>query len=94
MLLGVITAAASFLTDLGFVSAFAGALLGSAVIYLFPSIMFRQALRRKDSSSGGALLASARHYRLELLASHIITVVGLAFMVSGGAMTWLNKMGH
>ena len=31
---------------------------------------------------------------LELLASHIITVVGLAFMVSGGAMTWLNKMGH
>ncbi|KAL1523707.1 hypothetical protein AB1Y20_018637 [Prymnesium parvum] len=90
-LLAAITAAASWLTDLGFVSAFAGALLGSAVIYLYPSIMFRRALRRQV---GDGSVIKQRRLRLELVVSYMISFLGVAFMICGGGVTLFSKLGH
>ena len=52
LLLTMLTAAAAALTDLGLVSALAGAVLGSAIIYVYPSAMFRGAVRKKKLSIG------------------------------------------
>lgn len=52
--LGVLTAVAMVLRDLGVVVSFFGALLGSAVIYVFPGIMFLRALQKFQPGVRGA----------------------------------------
>ena len=50
-LLGAITLAALNLSDLSFVLSFGGATLGNAIIFVFPALMFRAAVKkagRKD----------------------------------------------
>ena len=86
LLLGLITSAATVLTDLGFVSAFAGALLGSAIIYVYPSIMFRGAVRCAMVNTS---MDSKRQARLkfESAASVAITLAGIALMALGGGTT-------
>ena len=102
-LLGMLTASASVLTDLGFVSAFAGALLGSAIIYVYPSIMFRRALLTTvlserqaaplDASSNPDHLPSDRRLRIEAALAQLITAAGVALMVLGGGVVALKKLG-
>lgn len=49
---------ACLLSDLGVVVSFLGALLGSFVIYVFPSLMYRGALEQKIKRTGGKLTTS------------------------------------
>ena len=49
--LTVVTSLALVIPDVSFVLAFAGATLGNALIYVYPALMFRGAVRKKKSGS-------------------------------------------
>ncbi|KAL7544343.1 hypothetical protein ACHAWF_009787 [Thalassiosira exigua] len=46
LILATVTAAALKITDLSFIMAFGGATLGNALIYVFPALMFRSAVKK------------------------------------------------
>jgi amino acid permease len=48
-MLSAITAAALVIPDVSFVLAFAGATLGNCLIYIFPALMFRGAIRKQEN---------------------------------------------
>jgi len=73
--LGLLTATAMVVKDLGVVVAGAGALLGSCVIYVFPALMFTSALKAA-SKAGGAL--SGEYY------------AGLGILYAGATMGMLG----
>ena len=51
VILSVITALACHFTDLGLVNAVGGGALGTAVVFVFPSIMFYSAVRNQKEAS-------------------------------------------
>jgi len=73
-LLAILAAAGTVVTDAGFVVAFAGATLGSALTYVIPPFLLLTA-KRGDLS------------RLEAAACKLIIGVGVAFMGLGGSIT-------
>jgi len=52
-LLAVITGAALVIPDVSFVMALAGATLGNGLIYIFPALMFRGAIKKKVDATQG-----------------------------------------
>ena len=50
-LLAAVTGAALVIPDVTFVLSFAGATLGNALIYVFPAIMFRGAVKKKKDAT-------------------------------------------
>jgi len=52
-LLAVITGAALVIPDVSFVMALAGATLGNGLIYIFPALMFRGAIKKKTDATKG-----------------------------------------
>ena len=52
-LLSAVTFAALIIPDVSFVLAFAGATLGNALIYVFPALMFRGAIKNKADATAG-----------------------------------------
>jgi len=52
-LLSAITCLALKVKDLAFVLSFGGATLGNSLIYVFPALMFRAAVKKMDSASDG-----------------------------------------
>lgn len=52
-LLAIITSAALVIPDVSFVMALAGATLGNALIYIFPALMFRGAIKKKTDATKG-----------------------------------------
>mmetsp|Transcript_2581 Transcript_2581/g.6195 ORF Transcript_2581/g.6195 Transcript_2581/m.6195 type:complete len:486 (-) Transcript_2581:201-1658(-) len=52
-LLSVITGAALVIPDVSFVMAIAGATLGNGLIYIFPALMFRGAIKKKADATKG-----------------------------------------
>ncbi|EEC43594.1 predicted protein [Phaeodactylum tricornutum CCAP 1055/1] len=52
-LLAAVTAAALSIPDVSFVLAFAGSTLGNALIYIFPALMWRGAVRKQPNSTTG-----------------------------------------
>lgn len=54
LLLGMFTAIGVLLTDLGFVVSFGGAVLGSALVFIFPTMMWI-AQSKKDAKWGKPL---------------------------------------
>jgi hypothetical protein len=48
-MLSALTVAALIIPDVSFVLAFAGSTLGNLLIYVFPAIMFRGAIRKKSN---------------------------------------------
>eukprot|EP00535_Pseudo-nitzschia_heimii_P002809 CAMPEP_0197184796 /NCGR_PEP_ID=MMETSP1423-20130617/10600_1 /TAXON_ID=476441 /ORGANISM="Pseudo-nitzschia heimii, Strain UNC1101" /LENGTH=495 /DNA_ID=CAMNT_0042635703 /DNA_START=89 /DNA_END=1576 /DNA_ORIENTATION=- len=52
-LLAVITGAALIIPDVSFVMALAGATLGNGLIYIFPALMFRGAIKKKADATKG-----------------------------------------
>ncbi|KAH8056573.1 hypothetical protein JL722_7411 [Aureococcus anophagefferens] len=73
-MLGGLGVAAHYVTDAGFVVAFAGATLGSALTYVIPSLLLLK-------TKGDALS------KLEKGACKLITAAGFAFMSLGGFIT-------
>lgn len=87
-LLGATTAVSLALTDLGFVNSFCGALVGSGIIYIFPSIMFLRPLRN-GIRAGVAKLTNA--IRREMAANQAILVTGVVMGVLGAAVSVLES---
>jgi amino acid permease len=52
-LLSTVTVAALVIPDVSFVMAFGGATLGNALIYVFPALMFRKAIKNKKDATAG-----------------------------------------
>jgi amino acid permease len=52
-LLSAVTAGALIIPDVSFVLAFAGATLGNGLIYVFPALMFRGAIKAKADATAG-----------------------------------------
>eukprot|EP00904_Undaria_pinnatifida_P009553 jgi/Undpi1/5728/HiC_scaffold_2.g01002.m1 len=86
-LVGVVTAAALKLSDLGFVNSFGGALVGSGIVYSFPALMFLKPLQRKVAGGAGKLAGSVRR---EMVANHGIVMTGLVMGVLGCAVSVLE----
>eukprot|EP00929_Paragymnodinium_shiwhaense_P038066 TRINITY_DN20180_c0_g1_i1.p1 TRINITY_DN20180_c0_g1~~TRINITY_DN20180_c0_g1_i1.p1 ORF type:complete len:523 (+),score=49.96 TRINITY_DN20180_c0_g1_i1:41-1570(+) len=76
-LLGLITLLALVFRDLSQVNALGGALLGSALIYVFPGMLFLGATR---PSTGGL---SGPRVRLERMACRFLVLLGIFFAVAG-----------
>eukprot|EP01084_Bolivina_argentea_P292720 503311_1 len=85
-LLGLITGMAMVLRDLGFVVAFGGAILGNALIYIFPAWMWISKCR-KDVHAGKHLHGWRK---AEFYVTWSIFVVGLVMGALGGAMSIVN----
>ena len=54
LILATVTAAALKITDLSFIMAFGGATLGNALIYVFPALMFRSAVKKMGDEATSA----------------------------------------
>lgn len=86
-LVSAVTAVSLKLTDLGFVNSFAGALIGSGIIYAFPALMFLRPLREKIASGAEKVAAGVRR---EMAANNAILVTGVVMGVLGCAVSVLE----
>lgn len=78
-LLGLTTALAWKLTDLSFVSSISGAVFGTALIFVYPSLMFRAAIR----NLGDKATASEKK---EGTFAMLVNLVGIAVGIIGTKM--------
>lgn len=78
-LLGIVTALAWKLTDLSFVSSISGAVFGTALIFVYPSLMFRAAIKNLGDK------ATARDKKESSLAM-IVNIVGIVIGIIGTKM--------
>jgi amino acid permease len=83
----IVTGLALMLEDAGFVVSFNGALVGSAIVYIFPSVLFLQATKRRLKEGSIQL---TRKLRLERYLSRFLVGFGVATGVLGAAVTVLN----
>ncbi|GKY97152.1 hypothetical protein MPSEU_000673600 [Mayamaea pseudoterrestris] len=74
-MLGGLTVAASVIPDVSFVLAFAGATLGNALIYIYPALMFRGAMKK--------IANPTKLQQFELKASAFSAILGLGFGIMG-----------
>ena len=74
-MLSALTVAALSIPDVSFVLAFAGATLGNALIYVYPAIMFRGAIKKLPNPT--------KLQKVELKASAVSAVLGLVFGTMG-----------
>lgn len=75
------------ITDLGFVNSFCGALIGSAIVYIFPSMMILRVLRKKVVAGGSKLVAGVRR---EIALNNGIVVTGVVMGLLGAAISVLE----
>jgi len=76
VILGVVTAVALKVTDLSFIMAFGGATLGNALIYVYPAIMFRSAVKSMGD-------AATRAQKMEVHLAMLFAAIGIGFGVVG-----------
>ncbi|CAM9556902.1 unnamed protein product [Hapterophycus canaliculatus] len=79
LLLAMFTAIGVLLTDLGFVVSFGGAVLGSALVFIFPTMMWISKCK-KDVKWGKPLKA-------EVMANYVIAGLGVSLAVLGGGLS-------
>lgn len=76
VILGVVTAVALKVTDLSFIMAFGGATLGNALIYVYPAIMFRSAVKSMGD-------AATRAQKMEVYLAMLFAAIGITFGLVG-----------
>ena len=86
-LLAVLTAMAWKLTDLSFVSSMSGAIFGTALIFVYPSLMFRGAVRKLGEK---ATVGMKRESKL----AAIVNVLGVVIGIIGAKMAWAGSGAH
>ena len=89
-ILAIVSILAIVLTDLGFVVSFGGAILGSAIIYIFPTILFIKTI--KDKVKSGELdLKVNKGLQREVYLNYVILGLGIVFAVIGGGVSILKQ---
>jgi sodium-coupled neutral amino acid transporter 11 len=89
VLLGLLSALALVLRDVGFVVSFGGALLGSCVIYIYPALMFVRTMAKKIASGEVKETAAIRR---EVKVNYGIMALGAVFAVIGGSVSVLKAL--
>lgn len=78
---------AVFLRDVGFVVSFGGALLGSAIIYIFPAIIFIKTMAQKVKSGEVQETAAVRN---EVALNKGIAGLGVVMAIIGASVSVLK----
>jgi len=89
MLLATITGVALLIKDAGFVVSFNGAVMGSAIIYIFPSIIFLKSTQRRILS--GEKNSKSKRVFFERILNRSLIGVGVGFAIMGGVASVLNS---
>merc|ERR1712071_156880 len=78
-LLSIVTGLALVVKDLGFVLSFGGATLGNALIYIYPFLMFKNAVKNMGDSASDNM-------KREVKLSAAVAALGSVFAVIGSTM--------
>ena len=84
IILGTVTAVALKITDLSFIMSFGGATLGNALIYVYPAMMFRSAVKKMGDKATTA-------QKLEVHLAMIFAAMGVGMGCMGAKMA-LGKL--
>jgi len=84
----LITGLALLLEDAGVVVSFNGAVMGSAIIYVFPGLLFLKSMKAKLDSGA---LDLTKKVRLERFMNRFLVGFGVVAAVLGGAVTIITK---
>jgi len=76
IILGVVTAVAIKITDLSFIMSFGGATLGNALIYVYPALMFKSAVKNLGEDATKA-------QKMEVLLAMTFATVGVGMGIIG-----------
>lgn len=87
-LVSVITGLSLILKDAGVVVSFNGAVMGSAIIFIFPALLFLKSTKEKLESGA---LELTRKVKLERVANRLLVCFGGVSAVLGGAVTIITK---
>jgi len=86
-MMSALTGASLVLKNAGFVVSFNGAIMGSAIIYMFPSIMYLS-LTKKRLAAG--TMADTGRLRRERTFNKVMIAFGIATAACGGTVTVLD----
>jgi solute carrier family 38 (sodium-coupled neutral amino acid transporter), member 11 len=86
-LLTIVSTLAVFLRDVGFVVSFGGALLGSAIIYIFPAIIFIKTMAQKVQSGE---IKETPAVRNEVALNKGIAGLGVVMAIIGASVSVLK----
>jgi sodium-coupled neutral amino acid transporter 11 len=87
-LISFITGLALLLEDAGVVVSFNGAVMGSAMIYIFPAMLFLRSTKNRIQEGS---LKVTRGLKVERAMSRFLLGFGAISAVLGGAVTIINK---
>mmetsp|Transcript_5749 Transcript_5749/g.8366 ORF Transcript_5749/g.8366 Transcript_5749/m.8366 type:complete len:112 (+) Transcript_5749:23-358(+) len=87
-ILAAITGLSMVMHEAGFVNGFSGAVMGSALIYIFPPLMHHQQIKRRIQE--GTLLKTKR-VQLERTFGWVLMAFGICTSVVGGTITIINS---
>jgi len=87
-ILAVITALSMVIKEAGFVNGFSGAVMGSAIIYIFPPLLHRQQIKRKIRN--GTMIMT-KGLQIERILGWALMAFGVCASVVGGTITVLNS---
>jgi hypothetical protein len=87
VLLGMITALAWKLTDLSFVSSISGAVFGTALIFVFPPLMFRGAIKNLGDKATDQQKREAKF-------AMVVNLIGIVVAAIGTKMSLQGSGGH
>ena len=74
ILLSILTITAMFISDLGLINAVGGGLVATAIVFVFPTIMFRAAVHEKGT---------AKENRNEMVLASVLTLMGVVIGLVG-----------
>ena len=86
LLLSIITLLATHITDLTFVASMSGALLGTSLIFIFPTIMFRIAIQNEVEKSQRKY---TKMQMFERTLCSMICIAGVCLAGIGSKMAWM-----
>ena len=87
IMLSLVTATALLLEDSGFVVSLNGALAGSAIIYVFPAIMF---LKSSSKRLANGTLKMTKKLKLERIFNKAMAGLGVALGLCGASVSILS----
>ncbi|GMI42378.1 hypothetical protein TrCOL_g11585 [Triparma columacea] len=88
LMLAGVTGLALVLKNAGFIVSFNGALMGSAIIYVFPPLMYLKSTGKKIKE--GAMKVTKK-VKLERMFNRLLIALGVTFAVCGGAVTVMDS---
>ena len=88
VLLGLATSKSLLISNAGLVISLIGALMGSAIIYIFPSLMFLSHTGKQMKEVGFKV---SKRLRLERLASRFLVTFGVVSGILGAAVSIANS---